>query len=234
LSTLAYPLGLEPNVGSFEFGPNLSSEVLDRLIGNVEGKRILEVGVGNGSNAVALALAGARVIAVDSDADRVAAARALAEQHGVRIELHHGDLAELPFIRADAIDMAFSIYSLQAVEDLGRVFRQVERVLRNEGTLTVTLPHPLEYCTDADSPGALRISRSLFSEDQVGWSGAGVEGTIYAHSLSTVFREMSRSNLRVDMVLEPQPTVTADSPYRSSKADWIPATLVIRGRKEGV
>ena len=234
MSSYAYPAGLGPDVTRVELGPDLAGDALDRLVGNVDGKRVLDLGLGNGSNAVAMALAGARVIAVDTDGARIAAARELAELHEVRIELHHGDLAELPFIRADAIDLALAVYSLSEVEDLAHVFRQVERVLRNEAPLLVTLPHPLSYCTDTDSPGALRISRSLFSDEPVSWSGAGKGGTLLPHRLSDVFLAMTRSNLRVDALMEPECTVNDDSPYRSSKRGWIPMSMVIRGRKEGV
>ena len=113
-----------------------------KLIGHVAGKRVLELGCGRGSVAVDLARQGARVIAVDADSDRLAALRREAEREETKVELHHGDLADLAFLRADTIDAVFSDGALADVADLSRVFRQAHRVLRPDGPLVVALPHP--------------------------------------------------------------------------------------------
>ena len=60
----------------------------------------------------------------------------------MKVELHHGDLHELAWLRADGIDMALSAYGLATVTDLPRVLRQVHRVLRQEAPLVLSLPHP--------------------------------------------------------------------------------------------
>ena len=69
------------------FGDDIAGERDLRLVGDVRGKRVLELGLPPGPpNSVALAQAGARVIAVDNSLDRIAAARRAAESPGVRVE----------------------------------------------------------------------------------------------------------------------------------------------------
>jgi SAM-dependent methyltransferase len=169
----------------------------------VEGKRILELGSGTGRLAVSLAQQGAKVISVDWSMERVADARAVAEAADVRIEYHHGDLADLAFIRGDQIDLAVSVYALAAVSDLGRVFRQVNRVLRSEATLAISLPHPLALmATLAD--GGPRLTRTYFDAEPVPWSLDGEEGLVYPHQVGDVVTTLWRSNFRVDSLLEPR------------------------------
>jgi hypothetical protein len=48
-----------------------------------------------------------------------------------------------------------------------------------------------------------------------------------------VFTTLSRSNFRVDVLLEPQPEPHSRSVHRSPVADWVPSTLVVRARKLG-
>ncbi len=233
LSPLAYPNGARFDPTVVHVGPGLSDEAVGRLVGGGEGRRILELGCGNGSNAVALARQGARVIVVDSSATRLAAARARADDNGVRIELHHGDLADLAFVRADQIDVCLAAYSLSEVADVARVFRQVHRVLRTEAPMVVSLPHPLAIIADGDpDKDGVRLSRSSFDRTRVAADGA--PSPIEPHRITDIFTAFTRSNFRVDVLLEPQVEPSADPAFALPAHAWIPPTLVIRGRKQGI
>jgi SAM-dependent methyltransferase len=234
IPSVAFPVGSTPDTAAIRLGPDLVDGTHGRLVASVEGRRVLELGCGNGANAVALARAGAKVISVDPSAERVAAARRLAEEHDVRVEFHQSDLAELPFVRADQIDVALAVYSLAGVWDLQRVFRQVHRVLRPEATIVITLPHPLHLMTESDEDGRVRLARTAFDGSTVGWSVGDTVGDVQPHRASDVFLALQRTNFRVDTFLEPEPDRSPDSPYRSPLDAWVPATLVLRARKEGI
>ena len=93
---------------------------------------MLDLGCGAGCGLGRHGPRGARVIAVESSTARLTRARAAAELAEVHVEFHHSDLADLAFVRADSIDAALAVYSLSRVQDLGRVFRQLHRVLPPE------------------------------------------------------------------------------------------------------
>ena len=135
-----------------EFGPGLVDDTDRRVIGDTRRRKVLDLGCGAGHTAVGLARRGARVIATDSDAEQVAAARALAAEHDVAIEFHEAGPAELAFVRADQIDLAVSVWALSLVEDLDRVFRQVHRCVRAGGHVVVSLPHPALLTADPHDP----------------------------------------------------------------------------------
>ena len=169
--SLAGAAGTTLDADAVHYGPGLPPEGELKLLGHVEGRRILDLGCGAGAGAVALAKAGARVIAVDEDARNLAATREQAEREGVRVETHHGPLAELAFVRADTIDAAVSIYGLATVDDLDRVFRQVHRVLRHRPAVRV-LAAPPGVRDARPGGGEPLLRRTWWDTSPVAWSVA--------------------------------------------------------------
>jgi SAM-dependent methyltransferase len=234
LDPLAFPHGSEGAASALQLGPGCEPELSQRLIGPVRGKRVLLLGTGTGADAIALGTQGARVIVVESDAERIAEARAATEDAGVKVEFHHSDLADLAFVRGDQVDLAISIYALAAVEDLGRVFRQVHRVLRSDTPLLLSLPHPatLIHTFEGGSP---RMDRTYFDPAVAGWQVDDLDGRVEPHRIGDVFTTLVRSNFRVDTLVEPMALESdATSGHWSPLGEWMPLTVVFRARKLGV
>jgi SAM-dependent methyltransferase len=215
-----------------QYGPGLPPESELKLLGHVDGRRILDLGCGAGAGSVALAKAGARVIAVDEDAANVGTTRVNAEREGVKVETHHGPLPELAFVRADTIDAAVSVYGLAAADDLDRIFRQVHRVLRPERPLVFSLPHPAFALLEPDG-GEPVLRRTWWDPSPVAWSvAAGGTEPDRARTLSGLFASLGRANFRVDALAEPEPDRAAcpDDSW-SDAMRWVPPTLIVRARK---
>jgi SAM-dependent methyltransferase len=216
---------------ALQYGPGLPPESELKLLGHVDGRRVLDLGCGAGAGAVALAKAGARVIAVDEDLANVGAARDTAEREGVKIETHHGPLPELAFVRADTIDAAVSVYGLAAADDLDRIFRQVHRVLKPERPLVFSLPHPAFTLLDPDG-GEPVLRRTWWDSSPVAWSVADAGGEPdRARTLSGLFASLGRANFRVDALAEPEPDRVAAGDDWSDTMRWVPPTLIVRARK---
>jgi SAM-dependent methyltransferase len=218
------------------YGPDIPTESELKLCGNVEGKRVLELGSGAQAS-VAFATQGAHAIVVDSSTDRLADLQRQSEQADVRVEVHESDLADLAFVRADSIDLAFSSYAFDHVEDLNRLFRQVHRVLRQEAPLVFSLSHPAYAMIDDQAEEPLVVRRSYFDRNSTAPVDAEGDGGVAAfhRTISELFTGLIRANFRIDTILEPSP---ASSGPRS--AEWhdafklVPRTLIIRARKEGI
>jgi ubiquinone/menaquinone biosynthesis C-methylase UbiE len=179
-----------------------------RLLGHVAGKRVLELGCSDAQGAIALAHQGAHVIAIADSAHDLDVARSAVELAEAKVELHHGDLADLAFIRADTVDAAFCDGALRDVEDVDRVFRQVHRVLKTDAPLVVSLPHPtLELIDEAADPPLL-IRRSYFDRSE------------NRRTVGDLFTSLTRAAFVVDTLLEPD-------------SGTLPRTLILRGRKLG-
>jgi ubiquinone/menaquinone biosynthesis C-methylase UbiE len=224
--TVASPAGRDLPIDVVTYGPDVPREDVLRLLGNVEGKRILDLGCGAGHNALALARQGAKVIGVDESSDQIAEARAACEREGLRMELHHAPLAELAFIRADTIDAVVSVHGLAPVDDVDRVFRQVDRVLHPEHPLVLSMPHPAFAMVSPDDPER-RIRRAY-------WDPSPIDGDV-PRTISHLFTALGRANFRVDTVLEPEPSAVGPrSAQWHDHMRYLPATLIIRARKQGI
>jgi SAM-dependent methyltransferase len=222
------------SVDVVHYGPDIPTEAELRLLGPLEGKRVLELGCGGGAMTVAMAKQGARVIAVDESAQLLARARGLADREEVKVELHQGDLADLAFVRADTVDLALSVYSLGAVADLDRVFRQVHRVLRPEAPLVLSLPHPVFRAMQRASDPPC-FSRTYFDRAPTPWTIGDDTGNDYPLTISDLFTSLTRANFRVDAILEPEPAKEGrPSAYWTDLMRWVPSTLIVRARKQGI
>lgn len=118
---------------------NLTDVMIERL-GVTAGARVLDVGCGLGAPAMRLARrTGAEVVGISTSAAMVAEATARARAAGLdgQVRFRVADAGDLPFEDA-SFDAAWAIESLVHMTDRPRVFREVGRVLRSGGRLTLT------------------------------------------------------------------------------------------------
>ena len=125
------------------YGDEVADDSELRLCGDIVGKRVLELGLGSNPNAVAMATRGAKAIALDPSPDRIARLRAAAEAAEVKVECHQGELADLGFATSGSMDLVIASHSIDDVDDLPRLLRQVHRVLRPGAPFVVAMRHPV-------------------------------------------------------------------------------------------
>ncbi|MBT8464933.1 MAG: class I SAM-dependent methyltransferase [Deltaproteobacteria bacterium] len=106
------------------------------LAGDVEGKRVLDVGRGDGTYAIEAAARGARVTAVDIESGMLDAARARAAARGVELFLERGRPEALPFGDA-SFDVVLAVTVLCFVPDANAALREMARVLAPGGRLVL-------------------------------------------------------------------------------------------------
>jgi SAM-dependent methyltransferase len=133
------------------YGAGVPGEDRLRLMGDVGGRRVIELGIAG--NGVALARLGAKVIALDPDPERIADLRAAATTAGVAVECHHGELADLGFAPSGTIDVVIASHTLDHEDDLGRTLRQVHRVLKPGAPFVIALAHPFAGLTGPGGAG---------------------------------------------------------------------------------
>jgi SAM-dependent methyltransferase len=234
-SFIAGPVGDDVDLRSVHYGPDIPRAAEPRLLGHqLTGKRVLVLSSGGGAAAVTLAKAGAKVIAVDGSEEELAHTRRLAEREEIRPELHRNDVADLAFLRADTVDLVVSIYVLGGVADIDRVFRQVHRVLRTESSFVLSLPHPAYRVLGPDGEPPT-VARPYFDRGAIPWQDGERSGEDTPHSISEIVTGLIRANFRVDSLLEPAPTTSGPrSRFWTPAMAWLPSTLIIRARKQGI
>lgn len=134
------------DVQSVSYG-NLAPDELELgLLGDVQGKRLLDLGCGGGQNSVACALAGAEVVGVDASAAQLAAAATLAGSHGVQVSWRRQDVAALGNDFDNAFDIVLAIQLLPYLDAPGEALRVAASCLKPGGALVISIDHPVRNC----------------------------------------------------------------------------------------
>jgi SAM-dependent methyltransferase len=192
---------------AIRFGRDIPDDRELRLCGDISGgKRAIELGVSRNQNSIAFALAGAKAIAVDPSPDSIAGIRSAATKAEVSVECHVGDLADLGFATSGSAAVVVADHTIADVDDLGRLLRQVHRVLRASHPFVISVPHPFAGVHTSDEYG----------------SKVHAYGTV-GRTIGDWFIHLSRANFRVDQILE----------LGVSDISPVPTTLILRARKEG-
>jgi ubiquinone/menaquinone biosynthesis C-methylase UbiE len=118
----------------------LEEPLVDRLLGDVRGLTIADIGCGTGRHALRLAAGGANVHALDFSEAMLDRARAKAGASTIIFQTH--DLAQpLPFAE-DTFDRVVCGLVIDHITDLGGLFREMSRICRSSGYVVISVMHP--------------------------------------------------------------------------------------------
>jgi SAM-dependent methyltransferase len=128
------------------------------LLGDVAGRRVLDIGCGSAPCSRWLLRAGARPVALDLSAGMLTRAAALNKLTGLDVPLLQADAGALP-LRDAGVDLACSAFGgLPFVADIEGALAEVRRVLRPGGRFVASVNHPMRWpFPDSPDPDDLRI-----------------------------------------------------------------------------
>ena len=112
------------------------------MLGDVRGKRIVDLGCGEGGYARELARRGATVTGVDGSERLIAAARERAAAEGVAAAFLRANANALDALAPSSHEIVVAAMSLMDVEDLRGAIREAHRVLAPGGELVMSITHP--------------------------------------------------------------------------------------------
>jgi len=194
-------------VADFVWCPEGLREADAHLLGEVAGRRILEVGAGSAMCSRWLATQGARPTAVDLSGGMLRHARAGAAANGIEVPLDQADAQHLPF-REAAFDVAFTAFgAVPFVADSARVMREVARVLRPGRRWVFATSHPFRWVFP-DDPGPLGLTATTSYFDRTPYVEFDQHGeTTYVEHHRTLgdrVAEINAAGFRLVAVIEPE------------------------------
>ena len=120
---------------------SLEEPEVDRLLGDVAGLRIVDVGCGTGRHALRLAERGADVVGVDFSAGMLARAQEKEGSSHIRWVVH--DVNDLPLPLQDgAFDRVLCALVVDHIRDLRTFLAELHRLCAPDGRVVVTVMHP--------------------------------------------------------------------------------------------
>ena len=195
----------------FHYGPYGPGEQELRVIGDVKGLDILELGCGGGQNSIVLVKWGAKsVTAIDQSEKQLEYAKKLASSQGVKIKFLKGNIEDLSMLKDASFDLIVSSHAMNYVENLPRVFSEVARVLRENGRIVTCMGHPIMHLIwEALEKGSIEEVNNYFDDKRIVFDWADEKGEKIATFEETGYRFEEIINglifagLKIERVLEP-------------------------------
>jgi SAM-dependent methyltransferase len=188
-----------------------------RALGDVVGRRVLELGCGAGQWSAFLADAGARPVGIDVSEEQLAAARRFMLTR-TGYPLVHGDGEQLPF-RDGSFDVVLSDHGAMSWADPYRTVPEVARVLRPGGRLAFNTGTPWFWVCQpgGDAPPGDRLVNDYFGLHR---ADEGDGAATYFLGYGDWLRLFRRFGFEVEDYIELQAPEDAASYYDTVTADW--------------
>jgi 2-polyprenyl-3-methyl-5-hydroxy-6-metoxy-1,4-benzoquinol methylase len=197
--------------GKDYYRDELNNPATFRLIGDVRGRRVLDLACGEGYNTRILARKGAKVTGVDFSEKMIELAKKEEPKEKLAINYYAVDAADLKQFPSNHFDLVTCFMSLQDIKDYQKAICEVARVLRDRGRFIFSIPHP---CFERIVMKGKRISpeRRYFGEIEypIRWEMERLtkpfRTTSFHRTLTDYSNALWRSELFVSRIVEPRPT----------------------------
>lgn len=204
---------------------------VDRLLGEVRGLRIADVGCGTGRHSIRLAQRGACVVGLDFSEQMLgeakkkagAALRDFPNSDSVgrepRLQLVHHDLAQ-PLPLADgSFDRVICALVVDHIADLAGLFRQLGRIAKPDGFIVISVMHPTMM---------LKGVQARFADPE---TGRETRPSSCPHQVSDYVNAIVASGLAIEHMSEQaaDEALAARAPRAAKYVGW-PMLLLLRLR----
>jgi ubiquinone/menaquinone biosynthesis C-methylase UbiE len=192
----------------FLWGPEGFTEEEAGVLGDVEGRDVLEVGSGAGQCSRWVRTRGGRGYGIDLSHRQLQHSHRIDEETGIAVPVVHGTATALPFAD-DSFDVVFSSFgALQFVADIDDAVGETARVLRPGGRYAFSITHPTRWMfPDDPGPAGLVASQSYWDRTpyvEVDDASGEVAYVEHHRTLGDWVALLARHDFRLTDLLEPE------------------------------
>jgi len=171
------------------------------LLEKINNKKILDVGCAGGWYTKYLLDNGADVLAIDANKKMVEITKKRTQNKCdvIQADINNG----LNFIETHSFDTVLASLVLHYIKDIGKVFHEINRILKKDGRIIFSVHHPLmEF---------VHFKREKYMETELLediWKMGEEEIAVqfYRRPLNKLFQPLIDNGFYIDKILEPEPT----------------------------
>ena len=208
------------------------------VIGDIDGKSVLDAGCGGGHISRELTRRGAKATGIDISPSMIEIAAAHARKEGLSIRFLVNDISSMPEIPSATFDMVVSSMALMNVDHLAQAFAEFARVLHRHGRLIFSIPHPCfprikggrgVFKRDARGEERLDYYRVMDYQSEGSYgvpiplpesSPGEIRVPTFHRTLSTYISLLADAGFLVDALAEPKPANTSEAEKELGPGWW--------------
>lgn len=215
------------------WGGFLPSEDRLKLLGDMSGKSVLEIGCGSGYSLEYAKNCGATDLwGLDISANQITKTKEYLESKNISANLVCSPMECDCNLPTNYFDVVYSVYGIGWTTDLESTFNRIHSYLKKDGVLVFGWSHPIHKCVSIES-GQLIFSNSYFNEE---WYCANIgdkEIMLSNRTLSTFINALANNGFVIEKLVEEtdrDKAIAANSDF-GRKALMLPTAFVMRAKK---
>lgn len=221
-----------------ELGPLAPTEDELHLFGDIQGKKVLDIGCGSGHSLEYMGSKGAHELwGIDLTTKQIETATELLVGQQALVKLFESPMEENPGLPTNYFDIAYSIYALGWTVDLEKTLENIHSYLLPGGTFIFSWEHPMHDRVKRDGP-KFTFEKSYLEEGpeyNEAWNHSVI---IYHRKLTTYINTLIKVGFEIEKVIDDVvlPDVVPEGNdlrwYSVEKAKLVPATFIIKAKKK--
>lgn len=222
-----------------QYGPLIATEEELGLLGDIRGKRVLDIGCGSGHSLEYMAGRGAEELwGVDLSSSQIAAAEDYLNSKGLPFKLFCAPMEKDSELPKEYFDIVYSIYAIGWTTDLRQTVERIYSYLKQDGVFIFSWDHPMYQCIGA-SAGYITIEKSYLKEGFEHMEKCGEPMYVNRLRISTYINELASAGFKLERLIEgdiseeylQEGVNPSGSYYTLDKASRVPSSFVIKARK---
>lgn len=210
-----------------------TSEEEWKLLGDVSGNKVLEIGCGRGHSLEYMANRNASEIwGMDISREQINKTSEYLKQCNISANLICSPMEEECGVPKDYFDLVYSVYGIGWTTDLEATFSKIASYLKKDGVFVFSWSHPIHKCVTMDND--LFVFKKCYFDES--WYSVSLDGSTLSLSdrkLSTYINALAKAGFIIEEMIEDSDdeVLQMNKGNFAAKAKMLPVVFVIKARK---